>query len=662
MSELNRTDAQRLRASARLSDRQREPEELVRDLREWVKCNPDFVRANALKMHERVKWLYVNDPEWRKTQMAKSLANVRSCYDTGPGYGRCSIASNGMWCASQPERNMAEWLIDQGVEFEMHKVLDNGRICDFYFAGLYWEMDGMDRDPAYFAEKYGALPYAVVTPEDFKYVVESRLAGQHVYNGDPIVAIEPCGEEVTYDIEMAPGGPLNYIANKVVSHNSHAAAYSLVSYQTAYLKANYPSEYMSAFLTVAMGNPEKIAAGIAECKRMGIDVLPPDLNRSEEGFSLEPGEHDPGRPVPIRFGLSAIKNVGTGPIRAILEERAKLPDNAFKSLDHLCQQVDARLVNKRVLESLIKAGAMDSLGTRAQLMAVLDDAMTIGQRAQRATGAGQMSLFGGAVREADEVYVPSIILPAVPDTPREQALSWEKEMLGLYISDHPLTAALAGDRSENVALIAEVGKELVGQQVRIVGMLSGTKVLTTKKKQSMLVAKLEDLTGSLDFVAFPESYEKFRELLRDDAIVEVAGKLDERNESLQLICDAVRPYDPAGEAGAETPDDPRDGDDARAPAPEQERTQELRILVPTTADMEADIERMHRLYDVLKLYPGSDRITLQVSVGQRSVVVEPYSLDVLYSAALERDLEAVLGGRHWRLLDADRGDGRGKVA
>ncbi|MDP9383031.1 MAG: DNA polymerase III subunit alpha [Chloroflexota bacterium] len=446
---------------------------------------------------------------------------------------------------------------------------------------------------------------------------------------------------------------------------AHAAAYALVAYQTAYLKANYTSEYMSAFLTVAVGNAEKIVAGISECKRMGIDVLPPDINRSEEGFALEPGEHGEGKPVPIRFGLGAIKNVGSGLIQAILNARGKLPEKQFKSLDHLCQQVDGRLVNKRVLESLIKAGAMDALGTRAQLLAVLDDAMAIGQRAQKASGAGQMSLFGSSAAHSEDVYVPSVILPAVPDTPREEQLSWEKEMLGLYITEHPLTAALAGNRSERVSLMAEVGKELVGQSVQVIGMLTGTRVLTTKKKQSMLVGKLEDLTGSIDLVAFPESYEKHRELLRDDAILEIAGKLDERNDNLQLILDSAQPYRTQEEdqaEGAEGGPPPEEAEQREDWAPDVDTPQELRVLLPVSGDLDADVELMHGLYRLLKRYPGPDRVTLQLSVGQRSVVIAPHSLDVRYSAALQAELEGLLGGRHWRVLDLPRPAGPDKVA
>jgi DNA polymerase-3 subunit alpha len=633
-------------------------------LRAWEREHPEEVERQRQASSERAKRQH-QDPAFAARLLEGARRAVTERYSTGPGFGVCSIAPNGMLCLSRAEREMCEWLVELGISFEKEKLLPSGRRCDFYFAGIYWEMDGLDRAPEFFREKYGDLPHVVVTPEDYKLKIGAHLGLEHAENGDRVVSIEPWGWENTWDVEMEDGGPKNFIANKLVSHNSHAAAYSLVAYQTAYLKANYPSEYMSAFLTVAMGNAEKIVAGITECKRMGIEVLPPDINRSQEGFSLEPGEHDRERPVPIRFGLSAIKNVGSGPIHALIEAREKLPEKEFKSLDHLCQHVDGRLVNKRVLESLIKAGAADALGTRAQLLHVLDDAMTIGQRAQKASGAGQMSLFGGATTQAEETYVPSIILPAVPDTPREQQLSWEKEMLGIYITEHPLTAALTGDRSEKVSLLADLGKELVGQSVQAIGMLTSTRVLTTKKKQSMLVGKLEDLTGSLDLVAFPETYEQHRELLRDDAILQVSGKLDERNESLQLILDSASPYsaepeEGAGDPGSTQPEE-RDEQDQDSPS-DAHRRHELRILLPAGDDLDEDVGRMHDLYRLLKRYPGPDRVTLQLSVGRRSIVIEPHSLDVLYSAALETELEALLGGRHWRVLDATRGAGAGKVA
>ncbi len=449
---------------------------------------------------------------------------------------------------------------------------------------------------------------------------------------------------------------------------AHASAYSLVAYQTAYLKANYPSEYMSAFLTVATGNSEKVAAGIAECKRMGIDVLPPDLNRSSEGFTLEREAASPGKPAPVRFGLSAVKNAGTAPIAAIVAARNKLPEKQFKSLDHLCRVVDSRLVNKRVLESLIKAGAADSFGTRSQLLAVLDEAMTVGQKAQKASGAGQMSLFVGSTQR--EEYVPSVILPAVQDAPRDQQLAWEKEVLGIYISEHPLTAALSASRDESLALLSDVTNEMVGKSLRVIGMLAGSKVLTTRKKQSMLVGKLEDLTGSIDLVAFPEAYEKYAWHLVDDAILEVSGKLDERNDSLQLICDSVQPYrteeqvaDGSEEEAQREPTESQVSQAESVPAErDEEKSYELRILLPAGPDPEEDIDRMQRLDRLLRRYPGSDPVTIQIPVGSRRIVIQPHSLDVLLTASLEQELEKLLGGRFWRLLDASPPDSRNQVA
>ena len=278
-------------------------------MRHMHELHPDLTRNGVAAMHERVRWLWANDPEWRQRQMDESLRRVRAAYDTGPGYGYCSIASNGMWCASWPEREMCEWLIDNGVEFEMHKPLATGRMCDFYFDGVYWEMDGMDRVDEYFAAKYGDLPYIVVTPEDFRFRVARHLATSHAENGDPVVAIEPLGSEMTYDVEMAPEGPLNFIANGIVSHNSHAACYALISYRTAWLKANYPAEYMAALISSVMDTKDKVPFFVAQAEQMGIAILPPDVNLSDHEFVVVDGN--------IRFGLDAVKGVGYQAVEAI---------------------------------------------------------------------------------------------------------------------------------------------------------------------------------------------------------------------------------------------------------------------------------------------------------------------------------------------------------
>ncbi len=289
--------------------------------------HPDMTRAGTAAMHERIKWLWANDAEWRARQMARSFARVRAAYDTGPGYGHCSVASNGMWCASWPEREMCEWLVDQGIDFEMHKPLASGRMCDFYFDGVYWEMDGMDRAPNYFEQKYGDLPYVVVTPEDFRFRVERHMATAHAENGDRVVAIEPLGYESTYDVEMCADGPLNFLANGIVSHNSHAACYALIAYRTAWLKANYPGRvhggaHQLGHVDEGQG-PVLRDAGRADGDRdpaAGRQRLRPRLRRLRGQHPLRPGcrqgrrlrgrRGDQGRPRgrrPVQLDLGLLR-------------------------------------------------------------------------------------------------------------------------------------------------------------------------------------------------------------------------------------------------------------------------------------------------------------------------------------------------------------------
>jgi DNA polymerase-3 subunit alpha len=303
--------AQDIRAGERMRRWQAEQgyEAQVAHIKRIHANNPQIVenlRAVQCLAHERLKWLHANDAAWRRSFMERTLASVRNSYDTGPGYGHCSIASNGMWCASTPERTMCEWLVENGVEFEMHKVLPSGRICDFYFAGLYWEMDGMDRVSEYFADKYGSdLPYVVVTPEDFKFQVEGRLAKMHVENGDPIASITDIGESVAYDIEMDPDGPLNWIANKVVSHNSHAAAYGIIAFRCLYAKYYGPAQFYASCMRTAENEKRKemLPLYINEARRQGLEVFPPNIELSESMATVRDSSK-------IYFGFGDVKGVG----------------------------------------------------------------------------------------------------------------------------------------------------------------------------------------------------------------------------------------------------------------------------------------------------------------------------------------------------------------
>ena len=423
------------RAAVRMREYQaRRPlSEKVAHMKRMHAEHPDLTRAGTAAMHERLKWLHANDPEWRAAFIARSLAQVRDAYDTGPGYGHCSIASNGMWCASQPERDMCEWLIERGVEFEMHKVLPSGRICDFYFDGRYWEMDGMDRSPEFFSEKYEDLPYVVVTPEDFRPILSRHLDGEeaHVENGDLVVAIEPFGPASTFDIEMAPDGPLNFIANGIVSHNSHAACYALIAYRTAWLKANYTAEYMAALISSVMSTKDKVPFFAARCEDMGIQILPPDVNLSDHEFVVVEGD--------IRFGLDAVKGVGYQAVEAI--KAAREDGGPFDSLWDFCARVDARVVNKRSIEALIKCGAFGSTGaSRKGMLAVLEQAQGAGQQSQLDAQIGQGSIFD--VAEVGGGPPPASLRPSHPPIPLEEfdqreLLAVEKEAIGLFISVAP---------------------------------------------------------------------------------------------------------------------------------------------------------------------------------------------------------------------------------
>jgi DNA-directed DNA polymerase III PolC len=421
--------------------------------------------------------------------------------------------------------DIAEWLISQNIEFEMHKVLPNGRICDFYFAGIYWEMDGMDRVAEYFEAKYGDLPFVVVTPEDFKFVIEHHLQLAHAQNGDPIVSIEPCGMAMTYDVEMAPDGPLNYIANGIVSHNSHAAYYGLVSYWTGYLKVNYASEFMACKMTSLLGAKDKLLVVIDDCRKHGIEVLPPDVNESNNDFTVVGAGEKP----PIRFGLQAIKGIGEGPISAICEARRE--GGRFVSLFDFCERVSSRACGKSCMETLIKCGAFDSLHPNRQAMLdALDGAITAGQQAQQDALSGQMNIFA---LETAEVGRPKAqgTLPDIPDASRDTRLLWEKEFLGLYVSDHPLQP-LRDYLEQHTVSLMRLGEDRTfsdGSRVTVGGMVTATKKMVDKNGRTWCAFTIEDLTGSIEILAFAKTFDTCSEIVKEDAKLLVTGRLSADN-------------------------------------------------------------------------------------------------------------------------------------
>lgn len=332
----------------------------------------------------------------------------------------------------------------------------------------------------------------------------------------------------------------------------HSTLYGLLSYQTAYLKVNYPTEYMAAVLSAAAGDTEEVAKGVAETLRLGVAVLPADVNRSSLGFTIEElaaGELAAGvrHRRGVRFGLSAIKNVGVGPVEKIIAAREE--GGSYNTLEDFCARVDRQALNKRVVEGLIKSGAMDSLpGTRRQKLAILDQALAAGSEAQKAREAGQVSmfdLFSGGDAEAASMSVSAIPMPLIHETPADQKeqLAWEKELLGMYVTEHPVVQALRGIDKGDALSLSEITEESIGKTQSFIGMLTGVRRIATKKGDAMLVANLEDLESSIEIVIFPKTLAQYSDLLYEDNVLQVTAKVDNRRDTLQLIVESCTPIE-----------------------------------------------------------------------------------------------------------------------
>ena len=310
-------------------------------------------------------------------------------------------------------------------------------------------------------------------------------------------------------------------------NKSHSAAYGLLAWQTAYLKAHYPVEFMAGVLTSIMDKTDKIPVYIQLCRQMGIKILPPDINSSAATFGIENGA--------IRFGLAAIRNVGENAIVSM--ERVRAEGGKFRSLVDFCARVDMRVVNKRALESLIKCGAFDSIGTeRNQLLASLDAAMQDAARRQRDVLSGQGGLFGEETME--KVQQIAVSADVLPSTARER-LTWEKEATGFYITGHPLD-----DYSDTLSALLSIGEipntvRKDRQLVRIGGILTSTKRFTTKKGDTMLFAELEDFSGKIEVTVFPRVFYAHVSALEPDAIIVVEGRVDTTGEEPKLLAEEI---------------------------------------------------------------------------------------------------------------------------
>jgi DNA polymerase-3 subunit alpha len=405
----------------------------------------------------------------------------------------------------------------------------------------------------------------------------------------------------------------NYGFNK-----AHAASYAMIAYQTAYLKANYPVEYMAALLSVesnatSLTRDEKIAVAVETSRAMGITVLPPDINLSGEGFTIEKHEKSLNDKA-IRFSLTAIKNVGTAAIANILETRAKLPDG-FESFTEFVHKTDGRKVNKKVLESLIKVGAMDRFGTRASMLENLEDIRQTAAQFQSDVD-GQDNLFAKVSSASTEIVDT---FPKLKEYPTKELLSFEKELLGMYLTDNPMA-----DQLESVANRAN--KEISGLDGSIHdgsvflfgGILTRVKIIQTKKNNSeMAFGTLQDSTGSIEVIFFPKAFADAKSHIREDSVVLVKAKVEYRDEELKLIAEKVSVPEQAAEAEA--------SDNAKE------------IFIPRKTEKQT----LKKLGEFLKTHPGATAVAVLIpNGGKPERMLLPYG--VSWSEDLEKEIQEIL--------------------
>ena len=406
---------------------------------------------------------------------------------------------------------------------------------------------------------------------------------------------------------------------KYAFNKSHAAAYAVVAYQTAYLKYYYPVEFMAALMTSVIDNSGKVAEYIYTCRQMGIQILPPDINRGEGRFSVDGGN--------IRYGLTAIKSVGRPVIEAIVAERDA--NGAFQSLKDFVERLSGKEVNKRTIEGFIKAGAMDSLpGTRKQLMIVYSSIVDRVNQERKSSLTGQMSLFELVSEEEKQDF--DIPLPNVGEYEKEELLAMEKEVLGIYISGHPMqeyetkwrknisatTADFQIDEETNQAKVKDGAREVIG------GMITGITIKHTKNGKTMAFLTIEDLLGNVEVVVFPRDYEKNKAYLTADRKVFVTGRVSEEDgNASKLICESIVPFD--------------------------EMYRELWIQFPSKAEFLAEETK---LYEHLRTLKGNDSVIIYCA-QEKAVKRLPAAYRVQADALLLDSLKARYGENRIKVVE-----------
>ena len=394
-------------------------------------------------------------------------------------------------------------------------------------------------------------------------------------------------------------------------NKSHSTAYALISYRTAYLKANYPVEFMTALMTSERDNIDKVAFYIEESERMGIQILPPSINESFSKFTVTGNA--------IRFGLSAVKNVGHGAIDSIVTARNN--GGNFKNLYEFCERVDLRLTNRKVLESLIKCGAFDEFGLhRSQLMVLVDDSLECGANSHRERLSGQSTFFEEFGAHAKGHHARHHEVPKIPEWHESQLLAFEKEMLGFYITGHPLAKYEKLIRAYSTCQVKDLGKRRMDEDVNVGGIISKLKFTITKaKSEKMAIMSIEDLTGEAEVLVFPKTFANTEKFIRKDAIVCVKGKVNLREDRPKIMANDIIPLEEL----------------------QRKYIQALIISLNTGIDDLA----LTKLKTVLESHPGTAPVYLhfKMSDGKQFEISVEEKLKVEPSDSLTSDIERLLG-------------------
>lgn len=394
-------------------------------------------------------------------------------------------------------------------------------------------------------------------------------------------------------------------------NKAHAASYAIIAYQTAYMKANFPVEFMTAVMTAESDDPDKIATAVAECAKMKISVLPPDINFSQTGFTIE----DTPKGKSIRFGLSAIKNVGKAAIEAVLTERDA--SGEFKTLDDFVRRVNLRVVNRKTLESLIKAGAMDRFGKRNGMLKVLDELKSGNITIAKSIAKGQGNLFDEADISKEAAPQITVDLFAAEEAPKEEILSWERELLGFYLTEHPLAKVATALEKAVTVNLADIDTTMhADREIKLGGIISSLRTTLTKvRREEMCFLKLQDTTGSIEVIVFPRVFQEARSLILLDQIVVVSGKLDIGEGSMVLIASGITPLE-----------------NSSTPVFEDEV---FEIKIPKDADREL----LAQIYQLLKENSGEIPAYLLLPGDGQSTRRVPIPFGVYTNGDLARELE-----------------------